>query len=178
MTIFFFQGAFSGAAGPIMAPLIAFLASKNTPLLVNVYPYFAYASNTNQVRLDYALFTAGEVVVQDGSLSYRNLFDAMVDAMYTAMENVGGSSVEIVVSETGWPSGGGAAGANVENAMAYSNNVVQHVNSNAGTPRRPGKAIETYLFALFNENQKPAGTEQNFGLYQPDETEVYHVSLP
>nr|CAD1817239.1 unnamed protein product [Ananas comosus var. bracteatus] len=89
----------------------------------------------------------------------------------------GGPQVAVVVSETGWPSGGGGVGATVDNARLYNNNVVAHVESSAGTPRRPGKGIETYLFAMFNEDEKPAGTEQNFGLYRPDMSEVYHVNF-
>ncbi|XP_072954572.1 putative glucan endo-1,3-beta-glucosidase GVI [Typha angustifolia] len=169
------QGTFSESAASVMTPIVKFLESKNTPLLVNVYPYFAYAGSPEDVRLDYALFTATDVVVRDGGLGYRNLFDAMVDAMYAAVEKVGATSVEMVVSETGWPSGGGGVGATVENARIYNNNVVTHAGS--GTPRRPRKGIETYLFAMFNEDQKPAGTEQNFGLYTPDMSEVYHVDF-
>ena len=84
------------------------------------------------------------------------LFDAMVDAQ------VGHPDVSMVVSEIGWPSTGGAVGATGENAMMYHNKVVAHVTSSTGTPKRPGMAIKTYLFALFNENLKPAGVEQNY----------------
>lgn len=169
------QGAFGNSTASTMAPLVAFLDAKKTPLLVNVYPYFAYSADPKNVRLDYALFTANGTVVRDGALGYSNLFDAIVDATYSALEKVGGSNVDIVVSETGWPSGGNGVGATLENAKTYNDNLVAHVD--AGTPKRPGKAIETYLFAMFNENQKPEGIEQNFGLYQPDMTEVYHVNF-
>uniref|UniRef100_M8B0P8 Putative glucan endo-1,3-beta-glucosidase GVI n=1 Tax=Aegilops tauschii TaxID=37682 RepID=M8B0P8_AEGTA len=63
------------------------------------------------------------------------------------------------------------------NAAASNNNVIRHAASGAGTPRRPGKAVETYLFAMFNENQKPEGTEQHFGLFQPDMSAVYPVDF-
>lgn len=171
------QGAFSESAAGVMAPIAAFLQAKKSPLLVNVYPYFAYAGSPRDVRLDYALFTAQDVVVRDGSLGYTNLFDAMIDSMYAALEKSGGTDVDIVVSETGWPSGGGGVGATVENARVYNNNVVAHVAGSGGTPKRPGKATETYLFAMFNENLKPEGTERNFGLFRPDMREVYHVDL-
>ncbi|KAJ0979064.1 hypothetical protein J5N97_014538 [Dioscorea zingiberensis] len=171
------QGAFSQTAGPIMAPIVSYLGKKQTPLLVNVYPYFAYSSDPENVKLDYALFTAQGVVVQDGSLGYNNLFDAIVDSTYSALEKAGQSNVEVVVSETGWPSSGGGNGATIENAKTYNNNVLTHVEGGTGTPKRPGKEIETYLFAMFNENQKPAGTEQNLGLFHPDMTEVYPVDF-
>jgi Glycosyl hydrolases family 17 len=158
-----------------MAPIAAFLESKGYPLLVNIYPYFSYTANTKEVHLDYALFSMRQTTVLDGEVQYRNLFDAMVDSVYAALEKSGGPSVQVVVSETGWPSGGGAPGATLENARIYNNNVIAHVKR--GTPRRPGKELETYLFAMFNENQKPEGLEQNFGLYRPDMTEVYHVDF-
>lgn len=172
------QSVFSESSLPIMGPIISFLAAKQTPLLVNVYPYFAYSGNPKDVSLDYALFTATKPPVIDGKLSYMNLFDAVVDAMYSAMEKVeSGGAVGLVVSETGWPSGGGAVGASVENALTYNKNVVAHGKSNAGTPKRSGKGLDVYVFALFNEDQKPAGTEQNFGLFYPNLTQVYHVDF-
>ncbi|BAB86422.1 beta-1,3-glucanase precursor [Oryza sativa Japonica Group] len=170
------QGAFSEAALPTVAPIVSFLASSGTPLLVNVYPYFAYSADPSSVRLDYALLSPStSAAVTDGGVTYTNMFDAILDAVYAALEKAGGQGLEVVVSETGWPSGGGGAGASVENAAAYSNNLVRHVGR--GTPRRPGKAVETYIFAMFNENQKPEGVEQNFGLFHPDMSAVYHVDF-
>ncbi|KAG2618404.1 putative glucan endo-1,3-beta-glucosidase GVI [Panicum virgatum] len=171
------QGAFSEAAAPVMAPIVSYLSSRNAPLLVNVYPYFAYSSSGGEVALGYALLSAGSgaaASVADGGVVYTNMFDAIVDAAHAAVEKAGVQGLELVVSETGWPSGGGE-GASVENAAAYNNNVVRHVGG--GTPRRPGKAVETYLFAMFNENGKPEGVEQHFGLFQPDMSEVYHVDF-
>jgi exo-beta-1,3-glucanase (GH17 family) len=171
------RGAFSEEALPTVGPIASFLASRATPLLVNVYPYFAYSADPATVRLDYALLSATgtAAAVTDAGVAYRSMFDAILDAVYAALEGAGAGGLEVVVSETGWPSGGGAPGASVENAAAYMNNVVRHVGR--GTPRRPGKAVETYLFAMFNENQKPAGVEKNFGLFKPDMSEVYHVDF-
>ncbi|KAF8716751.1 hypothetical protein HU200_025837 [Digitaria exilis] len=173
------QGAFSEAALASVGPIVSFLASRSTPLLANVYPYFAYADDPSSVQLDYALLqSTSAAAVKDGGVEYTNMFDAIVDAVYAAVGRVGVSGdVEVVVSETGWPSGGGGEGASVGNAAAYVNNVVRHVGSGRGTPRRPGKAVEAFIFAMFNENQKPEGVEQHFGLFQPDMTEVYHVDF-
>ncbi|KAF2320455.1 hypothetical protein GH714_027552 [Hevea brasiliensis] len=171
------SGAFKNDAVGAITPVVAFLVSKQYPILANVYPYFAYASDTVNIRLDYALGTASGPVVTDGPLLYSNLFDAMVDALYAALEKVGGPGLRIVVSETGWPSAGNGDVAVVPNTQVYVNNVLAHVKSAVGTPKRPGIPIETHIFALFNENLKPAGVEQNFGLYYPNMTEVYAVTF-
>ncbi|KAI3867619.1 hypothetical protein MKW98_005996 [Papaver atlanticum] len=166
-----------GVLGVSYPPSAAFLAKPGFPLFLNVYPYFAYASNPSKIRLDYALFNTTDVVVQDGNLQYKNLFYAMVDSMIWAVEKEGGANVEIVVSETGWPSAGNAAVATVEHAKMYINNMITTLMK-SGTPKRPEHAMRTHIFAMFNEDKKAEGVERNFGIYRPDLAEVYHVNWP
>ena len=98
-----------------------------------------------------------------------------MDAIYAALEKAGAPSARIVVSETGWPSAGGFA-ATVDNARKYNQAAIDHVRR--GTPKRPG-VLETYVFAMFNENQKPGDpTEKNFGLFYPDMQPVYPITFP
>ncbi|CAN1334869.1 Glucan endo-1,3-beta-glucosidase GV [Linum perenne] len=99
----------------------------------------------------------------------------MIDSIYAALEKVA-APVQVVVSETGWPSAGGD-GATVENASAYYSGLTSGTVT-SGTPRKPGQPIETYLFALFDENQKPgAASEQHFGLFTPDKQPKYPVKF-
>ncbi|KAI3981152.1 hypothetical protein MKX01_032292 [Papaver californicum] len=148
-------------------PSIEFLVANMSPLLINIYPYIAYNNNQQQIQLDYALFTADRVVVTDrgNRLQYMNLFDAMTDAAYATIEKVGGSSIDIVIAESGWPSGENGNIATIPNAQTYVNNLILH-------------SIETYIFTFFNENMKDGlPTEQHFGLYFPDMTEIFPVTF-
>uniref|UniRef100_M4DDS2 glucan endo-1,3-beta-D-glucosidase n=1 Tax=Brassica campestris TaxID=3711 RepID=M4DDS2_BRACM len=143
----------------------AFTDTKRSPLLVNIYTYFGFKNG--DVSLEFALFkpSNNEFNNPNNQLRYQNLFDANLDSVYAALEKSGGGSLEVVVSESGWPTEGGP-GASVGNAEAYINNLIQHVKR--GSPRRPGKAIETYIFAMFDENEKPNDeTERYFGLFLP-----------
>ncbi|KAL6844974.1 hypothetical protein ACP4OV_025147 [Aristida adscensionis] len=165
---------FNDEAQGYMAPVLAFLARTGGPLMADIYPYFPYVYNNPSVTdINYALFTAPGTVVQDGDYGYQNLFDTTVDAFYAAMGKHGGDGVPLVVSESGWPSAGGMA-ASPENARIYNQNLLNHVGK--GTPRHPG-AIETFLFSMFNENQKDSGVEQNWGLFYPDMKPVYPISF-
>jgi Glycosyl hydrolases family 17 len=159
---------------PHMGPIVQFLKNTGAPLLANVYTYFSHVGNPNDVDLDYALFRKPGPVVFDGQFQYQNVFDAMVDSMYYGLEKAGGPSVWLVISESGWPSAGGFD-ATVENARTYNQNLINHIRN--GTPKRPGK-LETYIFAMFNENQKTGDeTERHFGLFYPNQTPVYHINF-
>ncbi|KAF8772279.1 hypothetical protein HU200_005931 [Digitaria exilis] len=152
---------------------IKFISRNGAPLMVNVYPYFTYAYNPGDMDVRYALFTAPDTVVKDGKYMYQNLFDATVDSFYAAMAREGVTGVKVLVSESGWPSAGGK-GASPENARIYNQNLIDHVRK--GTPRQP-HPIKTYLFSMFNENQKAKGVERNWGLFYPNMKPVYPISF-
>jgi hypothetical protein len=127
---------------------------------------------TPGIDINYALFTSSGTVVQDGGKAYQNLFDALVDTFSYALESAGAGSVGIVVSETGWPSAG-APDATVRNAQTYNQKLINHVRN--GTPKMP-QQLETYIFAMFNENQKSGlETEKHFGLFNPDKSPAYLI---
>ncbi|KAI3510135.1 hypothetical protein L1887_25665 [Cichorium endivia] len=167
-------GAFRDNTRGFIEPIIRFLVENNSPMLANIYPYFSDISN-----LPYALFTAPGTVVTDSNngLQYSNLFDAILDAHYAAQARLGGQNVEIVVSESGWPSAGGNA-ATIQNAGTYYSNLIRHVRGTTGTPAKRGRSIETYLFAMFDESGKPgAETEKHFGIFSPDQRPKYQLSF-
>nr|AAB86541.1 glucanase [Oryza sativa Indica Group] len=151
----------------------ALLATPARRCSANVYPYFAYRGNPRDISFNYATFRPGTTVRDpNNGFTYTNLFDAMVDAVYAALEKAGAGNVKVVVSESGWPSAGGF-GASVDNARAYNQGLIDHVGR--GTPKRPGP-LEAYIFAMFNENQKNGDpTERNFGFFYPNKSPVYPI---
>ncbi|KAF7033069.1 hypothetical protein CFC21_044195 [Triticum aestivum] len=157
-----------------MGPILEFLASTGAPLLVNVYPYFAYEKDPQNIQLNFATFVPGSTTVNDKGLTYTNLFDAMVDSIYAALEKAGRPGVKGVISESGWPSDEGF-GATAQNARAYNQGLINHVGN--GTPKRPGP-LETYIFAMFNENKKDGEkSEKHFGLFNPDMSPAYSITF-
>ena len=168
------SGAFSTSSISYITPIVNFLMDNEAPLLANVYTYFSYIHDLKSIDLSFALFTSPNVKVRDEKYEYQNLFDATLGALYAALEKVGGANLKVVVSESGWPSHGDVA-ASVENAQIYYKNLIKHVSM--GTPNRPNQALETYLFAMFDENQKgPAETERYYGLFTPDKQLKYQIN--
>ncbi|KAL6202401.1 hypothetical protein ACLB2K_026109 [Fragaria x ananassa] len=166
---------------PVIKPLLDFLQQTRSYLMVNAYPFFAYADNSDDISLDYAMFKQNPGNVDSGNgLRYMSLLEAQLDAVVSAMSAIGNKDVKMVVTETGWPSNGdeNEVGAGKENAAAYNGNLVRRVLTGGGTPLKPQEPLNVYLFALFNENQKPGPTsERNYGLFYPDQTKVYEIPL-
>ncbi|XP_028777236.1 glucan endo-1,3-beta-glucosidase 7 [Neltuma alba] len=176
------SGAFkSELIEPVIKPMLDFLHQTGSYLMVNAYPFFAYEANSNKISLDYALFKQNPGNVDSGNgLRYMSLLDAQIDAVYAAMSALKYDDVKVVVSETGWPSKGDSneVGAGADNAAAYNGNLIKRVSTGSGTPLRPKDPLNVFLFALFNENQKPGPTsERNYGLFYPSEKKVYEVPL-
>ncbi|CAN7119385.1 unnamed protein product [Brassica rapa subsp. narinosa] len=164
---------------PVIKPMLDLLRKTSSYLMVNAYPFFAYSGNADKISLDYALFRDNAGTVDSGNgLRYNSLFDAQLDAVYAAMSAVGFNDVKVMVTETGWPSAGDGneIGASEANAAAYNGGLVNRVLNGNGTPLRPKEPLNVFLFALFNENQKPGPTsERNYGLFYPNERKVYAV---
>ncbi|KAH7428644.1 hypothetical protein KP509_09G010100 [Ceratopteris richardii] len=174
--------AFKAPILPYMKQVLQFLTHTGAPFMVNAYPYYAFVEDPEGVPLDYALFTAKQGVKDTGTgFVYGSLFDAQVDAVYFAIKSVGFKGlIPVVVSESGWPSNGekNETAATMQNAQMYNSNLVKRVKSSAGTPLLPNQPIPTFIFALFNENEKPGpASERNFGLFQPSKAVVYDAGL-
>ncbi|GAA0184795.1 hypothetical protein Leryth_026930 [Lithospermum erythrorhizon] len=174
-------GAFNSSHAFFLRPLLEFLAENQSPFMVNTYPYYAFRDSSAKVSLDYALFeSSSEVIDPNTGLLYTNMFDSQIDAIYFALMGLNFRTIEVMVTETGWPSKGSQkeTGATTENAQTYNTNLIRHVINNTGTPAKPGEELDVYIFSLFNENRKPGlESERNWGLFFPDQTSVYNLDF-
>ncbi|KAG9132648.1 hypothetical protein Leryth_016690 [Lithospermum erythrorhizon] len=140
-------GSFKEDAIPFIKPIIDFLVSTNGPACFNIYPYFAYM-----------LVTTANIHLDYARHGDITCGGALLNCCY----------------RTGWSSEGGLS-TTVENAAIYNSKLVPRIAG--GTPRRPGKPIETYIFALFDENQKTPLIEQHWGLFYPNKQPKYPLSF-
>ncbi|KAL7604538.1 hypothetical protein Lser_V15G18732 [Lactuca serriola] len=174
-------GRFDPKYEALLKGFLEFNKATASPFMINPYPYFAYQSDPRPDTLAFCLFEPNAGRPDSGTnVKYMNMFDAQVDAVRSALNAMAFPDVEIVVAETGWPYKGGDTehGATIENAKAYNGNLVAHLRSMVGTPLMPGKSIDTYLFALYDEDLKPgAGSERFFGIYKTDLTSIYDIGL-
>ncbi|XP_030441630.2 glucan endo-1,3-beta-D-glucosidase-like isoform X1 [Syzygium oleosum] len=176
------SSAFAMTLLPTMTSIVEFLADTGAPFMINAYPYFAYRDNPTSVNLEYALLGNKTTVRDPKGYVYTNMLDAQIDAVRSAIGALGfgNRSIEITVSESGWPSKGedGDRAATPENARAYNTRLIERAQANRGTPMKAEERVEIFVFALFNENKKQGGVaERNFGLFNGDGSKSYDVDL-
>ncbi|XP_042478870.1 glucan endo-1,3-beta-glucosidase 1-like isoform X2 [Macadamia integrifolia] len=174
------QAFFNQSLTWVMQPLLQFLSRTGSPLMMNLYPYYVFVENKGVVSLESSLFEpltpAEEVVDPNTLLHYTNVLDALIDAAYFCMNNLNITDVKVLVTETGWPSKGNSTDsyATIDDADIYNSNLIKHVYDHSGTPLHPEMTSSTFIYELFNENQRASPTtEANWGLFYGNGTAVY-----
>lgn len=172
---------FKDGVAQLMKPLLEFFSKIGSPFCLNAYPFLAYTYNPDKIDINYALFQPNEGIVDNKThLHYDNLLDAQIDATYAALEDAGFRKMEVIVTETGWASNGdeNEPAATPSNARTYNYNLRKRLAKRKGTPMRPKKMLKAYIFALFNEYQKPGqSSEKNFGLFKADGSISYDIGF-
>ncbi|KAL6996614.1 hypothetical protein U1Q18_006744 [Sarracenia purpurea var. burkii] len=175
------QCTFKDTVLPYMKPILQFFSQTGAPFYINAYPFLAYISDPDHIDLNYAIFQSNHGIYDTKTkLHYDNMFDAQIDAAYSALEKAGFEKMKVIISETGWASRGDAneVGASVKNARTYNYKLRKRLAKKKGTPYRPKIAVRAYVFALFNENLKPGPTsERNFGLFKHDGSIAYDIGF-
>ncbi|KAL2512211.1 Glucan endo-1 [Abeliophyllum distichum] len=175
------SGAFNLSFVDTMKALLQFQTAHGSPFMINAYPFYAYKSDPKPETLSFCLFqpNSGQVDSRN-NIKYMNMFDVQVDAVRSALNAIGYKDIEIIVAQTGWPyqNGPNEVGPSLDNAKAYVGNLINHLRSNLGTPLMPGKTIDTYIYELYDEDQKLGpSSEQSFGLFRGDGSPNYDAGL-
>ncbi|KAJ7527729.1 hypothetical protein O6H91_16G068000 [Diphasiastrum complanatum] len=171
-------GIFRPDIHTLMLKLASFLHKNGAPFSVNIYPFLSLQQNVNFPE-DFAFFEGTQHALIDGPRTYTNVFDASYDMLVTALEGIGYPNMPIIVGEVGWPTDGDM-NANLDNARRFNQELVNHALSGKGTPLRPGKPIELYLFGLIDEDKKsiaPGNFERHWGIYSYDGRGKYALDL-
>lgn len=160
------EGQFRPDIKPLVRQLLGFLETCGGAFTVNLYPFLAVYQDSG-FPLDYA-FPGSNHTVVDGAHVYTNVFQAQIDMLLYSFAHEGlGQKLPIIVGEIGWPTSGFKE-ANVKNAQKFNQELVNFVESGAGTPLRPNlSSMDIYLFGLADEDQKstaPGWFEPYWGL--------------
>ncbi|XP_051127699.1 probable glucan endo-1,3-beta-glucosidase A6 isoform X2 [Andrographis paniculata] len=169
----------------VISSFLRFLNGTKSFFFLDIYPYFSWSSDPKNMDLDFALLKVKKnstYVDPHSGLVYTNMLDQMLDSVTFAMGKAGFDNISIAISETGWPHSGDIdqPGANAYNAAVYNRNLISKMTTYPplGTPARPGVEILTFIFSLYDENQKPGpGTERHWGLLDTNGNPFYELDL-
>eukprot|EP00249_Psilotum_nudum_P013475 c24352_g1_i1 orf=252-1745(+) len=171
-------GAFRPDISELMKQIVSVMYENNCPFTINIYPFISLYNDKN-FPMDYAFFDGTATPIQDGSNTYRNVFDASYDTLVAALEKLGYPNMQIIVGEIGWPTDGDV-NANIQYAEKFNQGLLNHALSNVGTPLRPNMPIDFYLFSLIDEDQKsiaPGNFERHWGVFRYDGQAKYPLSF-
>ncbi|XP_058207195.1 glucan endo-1,3-beta-glucosidase 11 [Rhododendron vialii] len=174
-------------ADVLVKPLLDFLDQTNSSFLVNLRPYDVYKAK-HEIPIGFALFRETPFNFRDDAVTgvrYRNLFDAMVDAVVSAMAVAGHENIPVVVTETGWPSGqvpgvNGDPDATELFAGMYVNGLIEHLKSGLGTPLRKEGVAQAYVYELFDSDERQengTGPVPYYGILYPNMTLKVNVDF-
>lgn len=88
----------------VVTDVVRLLVAIGSPFCINVYPFFA----REHASQDFVLFGRDPGYVDGGKLRYKDMFSAQYDAVVAALSKLGvagADRMEVIVTETGWPTG-------------------------------------------------------------------------
>ncbi|XP_047324156.1 glucan endo-1,3-beta-glucosidase 4-like [Impatiens glandulifera] len=166
---------FNSSFDSIVFQLLQFLKNTNSYFMLNAYPYYGFLKGNGVFPIEFALLEplppVKQIVDPNTLLRYDSMFDTMLDATYNSMAVLNFSTIPILVTESGWPSIGGTDATN-ENAATFIKNLVLRVQNDSGPPSRPSVPINTYVYEMFDEENK-----RDWGLFTTNGSRVYALSL-
>lgn len=173
-------GRFRPEIADLMTDISRYLYKHNSPFLVNIYPFLSLYYN-REFPVDFAFFDGTENPVFDAKtkINYTNILDANFDTLISALKRIGLGKMDVMIGEIGWPTDGDI-NANVLLAKRFYQGLFKQLAVDQGTPLRPNKYIETYLFGLIDENKKsiaPGNFERHWGIFTYDGQPKFQMDI-
>nr|GLL31780.1 glucan endo-1,3-beta-glucosidase 8-like [Ipomoea trifida] len=155
------------------------IAKTNSFFTLDMYPLTAIETYKWPVEFGF-MDNKSNFTIVDGKYTYRNAFAFLYDSLVVAIEKAGYLDMEIVVGQIGWPTDGNKD-ATPENAARFYKGFIPHMVNKKGTPRRPNKNIDAYLYTLSDENKisLPAYGPyiRHYGIYEYDGTPKFEIDF-
>ncbi|CEM38412.1 unnamed protein product [Vitrella brassicaformis CCMP3155] len=156
----------------LLEPFLTDLRASSSPVMVNIFPWFAFSGAPVEVGLPYALGYRDPPIEVDGR-NYTFIWDAQYDAVVTALDKAGFGDLPLVIGETSWPSDGdNPVYVNKTTAHIHYASVKKRVLMDIGTPKYPGRQIPVFYFIAFDRmNATSYGfppVEQYLGLHSEE----------
>lgn len=173
------DGVFRPDIANIMGQICQFLQENDAAFIVNIYPFFSLYQDPSFPK-EYAFFDHDSSVDFDaGGVKYTNVFDASIDTLVAALRSVKTPDLPIIVGEVGWPTDGNVY-ATKQNSQRYYTGLLKKIASGEGTPLRPKKYPEVYMFGLLDEDFKnidPGMFERHWGIFTFDGQPKFPMDL-
>ncbi|EOX92316.1 O-Glycosyl hydrolases family 17 protein [Theobroma cacao] len=127
---------------------------------------------------EYAFFD-NQITVDENGIEYHNDFDKSIDTLVAALQKAKAPAVPVIVGEVGWPTDGDFYSTR-KNGQRFYNGLIKKMVSNEGTPRRPNKNSDVYMFCLLDEDFKnidPGMCERHWGIFSFDGQPKFPMDL-
>ncbi|CAN1340547.1 Glucan endo-1,3-beta-glucosidase 6 [Linum perenne] len=141
-----------------MLEIVKFLSETGSPFTVNIYPFISLYIDSN-FPAEYAFFDGDSSPLNDGGMSYNNMFDANHDTLVHALQKNGFGNMPIIIGEIGWPTDGDR-NANVELARRFNQGFMSRISGG-----RDAKSID------------PGNFERHWGIFTFDGQPKYLLNL-
>ncbi|XP_022740726.1 glucan endo-1,3-beta-glucosidase 8-like [Durio zibethinus] len=172
------DGIFRGDIADIMGQICEFLQENDAPFVINIYPFFNLYQNPGFPK-EYAFFDNNSSDFDDDGVKYHNVFDANIDTLVAALQKAKTPDLPIIVGEVGWPTDGNIY-ATKQNAKRFYDGLLKKMASNDGTPLRPKKNPDVYMFCWLDEDLKsidPGLFERHWGIFSFDGQPKFPMDL-